>query len=74
MNGAHLFPDNHNLTIYFNNSVILTGEFDIYKAITVSIEGPYKPYNMDWYLENSDAYYSGVPTKEFALVMDFKGI
>ena len=29
---------------------------------------------MDWYLENSDAYYSGVPTKEFALVMDFKGI
>lgn len=72
MQGAHLAEDNSRVSIYFNNSVVLTGEFDIFKALSVTVTGPYEPYYMDWFLEFSDSYFKGVPADEFAIVMDFK--
>lgn len=59
------------MTIYFNNSVILQAGFDVFKAITVNVEGPLEPYNFTWYLEDADFIFQGSQTKEFKLNIDW---
>ena len=51
---ATLSDDNTLVTIHFNNSVVLTYGFDIYSAIKITVTGPLEPYNVSWYLEDSD--------------------
>jgi cysteine-rich repeat protein len=68
---ATMADDQSSVTIYFNNSVILQSGFDIYKGITVKVDGPLAPYNFSWYLEDANFIFEGVKTNQFKLNIDY---
>ena len=68
---ATMADDQSNVTIYFNNSVILQAGFDIHKAISVEVTGPLAPYNFSWYLKDADFIFNKVQTKEFTIMIDW---
>ncbi len=68
---ATMDRDNGRVVIRFNNSIVLQPGFDIYAAISVDVYGPMVPYNMSWYLYNSDAWFDGVGTDNFEILLNW---
>lgn len=68
---ATFSDDNYFLYIYFNTSIVLLPGFDIYEAIKIDVSGPLKPYNLSWYLVNSDSYFTGIAFDEFKIALDW---
>lgn len=63
--------ETYEIKIQFNTNIIVQDGFDIYNALFLEVEGPLAPYNMTWYLEDSDFIFDNQPIDNFVLQMNF---